>query len=104
MLSSPIAFEVSRSLSSFCTSSSVVRCNFIKVAKDNADRLGITGWIKNNKTGTVGGRLQGPKSHVDQMVKWLSEEGSPGCHIERCQLSNQQAIIRPDYPKFSLKF
>ncbi|XP_053643983.1 acylphosphatase-2 isoform X2 [Cherax quadricarinatus] len=79
-------------------------CNFIKVAKDNADRLGITGWIKNNKTGTVGGRLQGPKSHVDQMVKWLSEEGSPGCHIERCQLSNQQAIIRPDYPKFSLKF
>ncbi|KAK3880841.1 hypothetical protein Pcinc_014699 [Petrolisthes cinctipes] len=79
-------------------------CNFTKVAKEKADGLGITGWIKNMKTGTVAGRIQGNKTVVDQMVKWLSEEGSPGCHIDRCQLTNQQAIIRPDYPNFSLKF
>lgn len=79
-------------------------CNFTKVAKANADRLGLTGWVKNNKTGTVSGRLQGAKISVDEMVKWLSEEGSPGCQIDRCQLTNQQAIIKPDYPSFVLKF
>ncbi|KAK8404550.1 hypothetical protein O3P69_007660 [Scylla paramamosain] len=79
-------------------------CNFIKAAKEKADSLDLTGWIKNNKTGTVGGRIQGTKANVDQMVKWLSEEGSPGSEIERCQLTNQQAIIRPDYNKFFLRF
>ncbi|XP_047502511.1 acylphosphatase-2-like [Penaeus chinensis] len=79
-------------------------CNFTKDAKNLADRLGITGWIKNSKSGTVMGRVQGAKSSVDQMVKWLSEEGSEGCKIERCQLTNQKAIVRPDYPKFTLKF
>ncbi|XP_042861620.1 acylphosphatase-2-like [Penaeus japonicus] len=79
-------------------------CNFTKEAKTLADRLGLTGWIKNSKAGTVTGRIQGVKSNVDQMVKWLSEEGSEGCKIERCQLTNQKAIVRPDYPKFTLKF
>ncbi|KAK8404551.1 hypothetical protein O3P69_007660 [Scylla paramamosain] len=82
----------------------VFGCNFIKAAKEKADSLDLTGWIKNNKTGTVGGRIQGTKANVDQMVKWLSEEGSPGSEIERCQLTNQQAIIRPDYNKFFLRF
>jgi len=79
-------------------------CNFTKVAKETADRLGIMGWVKNMKTGTVSGRLQGEKKAVDEMVKWLSEEGSEGCTIEKCELTNQQEIIRPDYPKFVLKF
>lgn len=79
-------------------------CNFTKVAKEMADGLDIAGWVKNMKTGTVAGRMQGTKTEVDQMVKWLTEEGSPGCQIERCQLTNQQAIIRPDYSNFILKF
>lgn len=79
-------------------------CNFTKEAMAVADRLGITGWIKNSKTGTIVGRIQGLKSNVNDMIKWLSEEGSEGCTIERCQLTNQKAIVRPDYPKFSLKF
>lgn len=79
-------------------------CNFTKEAKNTADRLGITGWIKNSKTGTILGRIQGLKPSVDEMAKWLSEEGSPGCTIERCQLTNQKNIVRPDYPKFTLKF
>jgi len=79
-------------------------CNFIKEAKQNAEGLGLKGYIKNTKSGSVEGRIQGEKAAVDKLVKWLSEEGSPGCTIERCQLSNQKAIVRPDYPKFTLKF
>ncbi|KAK7080984.1 hypothetical protein SK128_001559 [Halocaridina rubra] len=56
-------------------------CNFIKVAKDNADRLGITGWIKNNKTGTVGGRLQGAKANVDEIQKRFVALQSRTCSL-----------------------
>ncbi|XP_076056626.1 acylphosphatase-2-like [Oratosquilla oratoria] len=79
-------------------------CMFTKYAKETADSLGIMGWIKNKKTGTIIGRIQGHKESVDQMVQWLSETGSPGSKVEKCQLSNWQNIARPDYNKFSLKF
>lgn len=79
-------------------------CNFPKVAKDYADSLGLYGWIKNTKTGTILGRMQGPQAACDQMERWLSEEGSPGSMIERCDIRNKKKIIKPDYQKFALTF
>jgi len=79
-------------------------CNFTTEALTVGNKLGLTGWVKNSMAGTVSGRIQGTKAGVDEMVKWLSEEGSPGCTIDRCQVTNQKAIVRPDYPKFTLKF
>ncbi|KAL7630300.1 UNVERIFIED_CONTAM: hypothetical protein RMT77_019554 [Armadillidium vulgare] len=79
-------------------------CNFTKYAKDLAEQNGISGWIKNSRTGSITGRIQGTKESIDHMLKWLSEEGSPGCQIEKCATTNRQAILKPDYPKFSLKF
>jgi len=79
-------------------------CNFTTEAKTVANQLGLSGWVKNTRTGTVLGRVQGLKPAVDQMIKWLSETGSPECTIEKCQITNQKAITRPDYPAFSIKF
>ncbi|CAG4985612.1 unnamed protein product [Parnassius apollo] len=63
-------------------------CFFTKYCKDLALQLGITGWVKNTKKGTIVGKLQGRKAELDQMIDWLSNTGSPGCKIERCELSN----------------
>jgi len=79
-------------------------CNFTKAAVEEAEKLTITGWVKNCRTGTIAGRLQGPSSNVEQMVKWLSEEGSPGCTIEKCVTNDWKKILRPDYQKFVIKF
>jgi len=79
-------------------------CNFTKFAQEKAAELVITGYVKNAKTGTIQGRIQGTKDAVDKMIKWLSTEGSPGCNIDRCEITNSKAIMRPDYPKFTLKF
>lgn len=79
-------------------------CNFTTFAKDLAESAGITGWVKNSRAGTIQGRLQGTKESIDSMVKWLREEGSPGCQIEKCDITNAQQILKPDYSKFALKF
>ncbi|CAK1600662.1 unnamed protein product [Parnassius mnemosyne] len=79
-------------------------CFFTKYCKDLALQLGITGWVKNTKKGTIVGKLQGRKAELDQMIDWLTNTGSPGCKIERCELSNWVYLTRFDYNDFSIRF
>ncbi|OWR50659.1 hypothetical protein KGM_202798 [Danaus plexippus plexippus] len=79
-------------------------CFFTKYCKELAEELRICGWIKNTKNGTIVGKIQGTKPHVDQMIDWLSKTGSPGCKIQRCDLTNWQYLSRLDYNNFSIRF
>ncbi|XP_046962447.1 acylphosphatase-2 [Vanessa cardui] len=79
-------------------------CYFTKYCKDLAEQLGITGWVKNTKNGTIVGKVQGTKSNLDYMLDWLSTKGSPGCKIEKCDLRNWQYLSRLDYNNFSIRF
>ncbi|CAH1101316.1 unnamed protein product [Psylliodes chrysocephalus] len=78
--------------------------NFPKCCKDMCEELVISGWIKNTKKGTIQGKLQGQRSKVEHLVMWLSNTGSPGCQIERCDLSNWQTLAKPDYKGFQIRF
>ena len=40
---------------------------FTKYCKEMSEDLGITGWVKNTKKGTIQGKLQGSKGSVEQM-------------------------------------
>lgn len=40
---------------------------FPKYVRDICMQLGICGWVKNSKTGTILGKMQGPRALVDQM-------------------------------------
>lgn len=40
---------------------------FPKYVRDICLQLGICGWVKNSKTGTILGKMQGPRAFVDQM-------------------------------------
>lgn len=42
-------------------------CYFTKFCKDTADQLGLSGWVKNSKKGTIVGKVQGEKARVDEM-------------------------------------
>jgi acylphosphatase len=40
---------------------------FTKYCRDLCVQLGIGGWVKNSKTGTILGKMQGERSKVEQM-------------------------------------
>lgn len=42
-------------------------CNLTKCCRERCTKLGITGWVKNTKAGTVLGKMQGKKADVDTM-------------------------------------
>ena len=41
-----------------------------------AQRLGVKGWVRNERDGSVTVVAEGPKAAVDEMVRWL--QGGPG--------------------------
>jgi acylphosphatase len=38
-----------------------------------AQRLGVKGWVRNERDGSVTVVIEGPKAAVDEMVSWLHE-------------------------------
>ncbi|XP_063822802.1 acylphosphatase-1 [Ostrinia nubilalis] len=79
-------------------------CYFTKYCKELAEQIGITGWVKNSKKGTIVGKIQGNKSVLDHMIEWLKTTGSPGCKIEKCELTNWEYLARLDYTDFGIRF
>jgi acylphosphatase len=50
-------------------------------AQDQARRLGLTGWVKNQPDGGVLLEAQGPADRVDALVTW-SKDGPPHAQVE----------------------
>jgi len=77
---------------------------FTKYCRDLCTDMNIVGWVKNTKRGTIAGKMQGEKTNVEKMIAWLSKEGSPGCHIDRCQLSNLEYLVKREFKNFAIRF
>ena len=43
---------------------------FRAYAKDEAERLNLTGWVKNRWDGKVEMVIEGEKEKIDEMIKW----------------------------------
>ena len=54
--------------------------------KGKADELGVSGWVRNRRDGSVEALLEGPAEAVDEMVRAL-HEGPPGAVVERLERS-----------------
>lgn len=59
---------------------------FRAYTRDQALSLGLTGWVRNRRDGTVEAYFEGAKEKVDQMVAW-SRRGSPSSQVERVEVS-----------------
>ncbi|XP_014250262.1 acylphosphatase-2-like [Cimex lectularius] len=77
---------------------------FTKYCKERCLELGLSGWVKNSKRGTVVGKLQGTKASVENMISWLSKSGSPGSKVERCELREFEYLPRQEFRGFSVRF
>ncbi|XP_017781770.1 PREDICTED: acylphosphatase-2 [Nicrophorus vespilloides] len=79
-------------------------CYFTKYLKEQCEELSVSGWVKNTKKGTLYGIIQGAKANVEMMVIWLSNKGSPGSKIDRCELKNWANLAKPEFKGFSIRF
>ena len=50
-------------------------------AAERARSLGLGGWIRNNRDGTVEALFEGPRERVESMIRWCAQ-GPPGAVVE----------------------
>ncbi|MFO7762081.1 MAG: acylphosphatase [Thermodesulfobacteriota bacterium] len=53
---------------------------FRDYTKSEAERLGVSGWVRNKRDGSVEVFISGKADKVDQMVNWLYQ-GSPTSRV-----------------------
>lgn len=55
-------------------------------AREQADRLGVTGWVRNEPDGSVAGHFEGDADAVDALVDWC-RDGSAYARVERVSVA-----------------
>lgn len=50
--------------------------------REQAQRLGVSGWVRNEYDGSVAAHLEGEPLAVDTLVAWC-HEGPPHAHVEQ---------------------
>jgi acylphosphatase len=53
---------------------------FRAYTKEEADKLGLTGWVRNLTDGSVEALVEGETEAVDRMLYWF-HQGSPGSKV-----------------------
>ncbi|XP_059384851.1 acylphosphatase-2-like [Carassius carassius] len=69
-----------------------------------AKKLGVTGWVKNTRQGTVVGQVQGHPEKVKEMKCWLSKVGSPSSRIDRAHFTNEKPVSKLEIRGFGTRY
>ncbi|KAM9491130.1 acylphosphatase-2-like [Salvelinus alpinus] len=77
---------------------------FRMYTEDQGKKLGVNGWVKNTREGTVIGQLQGPHDKVNEMKVWLSKVGSPSSRIDHAEFSNERDIPKLEIHGFGTRY
>mmetsp|Transcript_22840 Transcript_22840/g.34414 ORF Transcript_22840/g.34414 Transcript_22840/m.34414 type:complete len:120 (-) Transcript_22840:336-695(-) len=76
---------------------------FRKYTKQTADNLGIVGWVRNTRTGTVKGHAQGALEPIEHFREWLTNTGSPRSRIDDTYFSKLQEISEFTHSTFEIR-
>ncbi len=58
---------------------------FRRSAKEIADKLGLTGWVRNASDGSVEIMAVGPKDRLDKFVVWC-KKGPPLAEVDKVEI------------------
>lgn len=58
-------------------------------ARDRARRLGLDGWVRNCRDGTVEAVAAGPRDAVQRFIDWC-HEGSPSARVQGVDVSEEE--------------
>lgn len=70
-------------------------------ARDEAQRLGLTGWVRNTDEGDVLLEAQGPADRLDALVAWCWK-GPPAARVDDVAVTWLEP--EPDHPGAALGF
>lgn len=54
-----------------------------------AEQHGVTGWVRNNRDGTVEAVFEGDEENVEPLVRFV-HEGPRGAHVERVETFEEE--------------
>ncbi len=69
--------------------------------EQEAARLGLTGWVRNNIDGSVGIAAEGEKENLRKLVQWCAL-GPPGARVDDVQVEWSES--RGRFDQFSIKY
>lgn len=67
--------------------------------KENADRLGLTGWVRNNEDGSVEAVVEGEVEDIKELVKWALT-GPPAAVVRK--LCVEWSQFRGEFDSFRI--
>lgn len=70
-------------------------------AREEAERLGLTGWIRNLRNGNVEAMIEGDEKDVEAMIDWCYT-GPPGAYVTKVQV--QRGIVRGEFTGFDITY
>jgi acylphosphatase len=59
--------------------------------REQADRLGVTGWVRNESDGSVRAHLEGPADAVEDLVTWCAH-GPPAAGVDEVRTADADLI------------
>ena len=54
-----------------------------------AQRIGVSGWVRNLRDGTVEAVFEGDETRIDAMINWC-KEGSPHAHVTDVKVDREE--------------
>jgi acylphosphatase len=74
---------------------------FRAFTRDEAEQLGVTGWVRNNPDGSVECFAQAPDDKIEAFIRSL-HKGSPGARVEAVQL--REETPQPRLKGFEIRY
>ena len=67
---------------------------------ETAHKLGIVGWCRNTRRGTVEGVAQGSPIAAAEFKKWLAT-GPPAARVDKVDYKEERVLIEAEFDEFS---
>ena len=64
---------------------------FRAYTRDEAVRLGLSGWVRNRFDGSVEALVEGEGTAVDKMLQWF-HQGSPHSSVEKVNITEESPV------------
>jgi len=58
-----------------------------------ARKLGVSGWVRNRRDGTVEVKMIGPSSKVEKLLSWL-KEGPPLARVDQVIIKEKKTVAK----------
>lgn len=66
---------------------------------EEAQPLGIKGWVRNNPDRTVEAVIEGEDDNVNKLIEWC-KKGPPGAYVEDIRITEEE--YKGEFNKFSI--